>query len=256
MENKTNANYWTIDIVYMLKVLRHKAWMILLVGVLTAAAGFSIASFAITPTYSSEVLLYVNNASSSSSSGNPNFSISSSEITAAQSLVKTYAEILNNRTTLSKVIEQTGVSYTYEELSGMIKTAPANNTEIMKVTVTATDPYEAARIANGIAEVLPIRVAGIIDGATMEVVSSAVPVLQKVAPSITKFTVYGFVIGIALSIGVVFAFAVLDDTIHSEDYVIQNYECPILARIPDLVNSADKRYGYYYQTQKRPESKE
>ena len=192
MENKTNGNFLVIDLVYIAKALWKKVWIILLSGILAGAAGFSIAAFAITPTYSSEVMLYVNNTSSSS--GNPNFSISSSEITAAQSLVKTYSEILKNRTTLQKVIDETGVSYTWEEVSKMIKTAPANKTEIMKVTVTAEDPYEAAMIANGIAEVLPIRVAEIIDGATMEVVSYAVPVLEKVAPSITKFTAYGLII--------------------------------------------------------------
>ena len=254
MENKTNGNFLVIDLVYIAKALWKKVWIILLSGILAGAAGFSIAAFAITPTYSSEVMLYVNNTSSSS--GNPNFSISSSEITAAQSLVKTYSEILKNRTTLQKVIDETGVSYTWEEVSKMIKTAPANKTEIMKVTVTAEDPYEAAMIANGIAEVLPIRVAEIIDGATMEVVSYAVPVLEKVAPSITKFTAYGLIIGIALAVGVVWIFALLDDTIHDEEYVIKNYECPILARVPDLINSGGKHYGYYYQKQDRNKSKE
>ena len=243
-----NTNeYYTIDILHIAKTLWQKAWMIILSGILAAIVGFCLSAFAITPTYSSSIMLYVNN--SSFSLGNTNFSISSSEITAAQSLVKTYSEILNNRTTLERVIDKTGVSYTYLELSEMIEAAPSNNTEIMKVTVTTRDPYESARIANGIAEILPVRVAEIVDGATMEVVDSAVPILDKVAPSITIYTIVGMMLGILIAVAVIAIMAIADNTIHDEEYVHQTYESPILARIPDLNRSGNKRYGYYYQTQ-------
>ena len=248
MENKTNE-YYTIDLTHILKTLLQKAWLIILAGILAAVVGFSIAAFVITPTYSSSIMLYVNN--SSFSLGNTSFSISSSEITAAQNLVKTYSEILNNRTTLERVIDKTGVPYTYRELSEMIVAAPSNDTEIMKVTVTTEDPYEAAKIANCIAEILPIRVSEIIDGASMEVVDSAIPELEKVAPSITVYTAVGLILGVILAVAVIAVMALLDDTIHDEDYVLQNYDCPILAKVPNLLNSGSKRYGYYYQTKNK-----
>jgi capsular polysaccharide biosynthesis protein len=194
-------------------------------------------------------MLYVNN--SSFSLGNTNFSITSSGITAAQNLVRTYSEILNNRTTLERVIDKTGVPYNYKELSKMIVAAPSNDTEIMMVIVTTEDPYEAAKIANCIAEILPIRVSEIIDGASMEVVDSAIPELQKVAPSITTYTAVGLVLGVLLSIIALVIFALMDDTIHDEDYVLQNYNSPILAKIPNLINSGGKRYGYYYQAKNK-----
>ena len=245
MENKTK-DYYTIDLAHIIKTLWHKAWLIVLSGFLAAVMGFSIAAFMIKPTYSSSIMLYVNN--SSFSLGNTSFSITSSEITAAQNLVRTYTEILNNRTTLEEVISKTEVPYSYRELSGMIVAVPSNETEIMKVTVTTEDPYEAAKIANCIAEVLPARVSVIIDGASMEVVDSAVPELQKVAPSITTYTAVGFVLGVLLSIIVLVILALLDDRIHDEDYILQNYDCPILAKVPDLLNSGSRHYGYYYQT--------
>ena len=248
MENKVNDNY-TIDIVHIAKALLHRAWLIILAGFLSAVIGFSISAFLITPTYSSSVMLYVNN--SSFTLGNTSFSISSSEITAAQNLVKTYSEILNNRTTLERVIDKTGVSYSYRELSGMIAARPSNDTEIMKVTVTTTNPYESAKIANCIAEVLPIRVSEIIDGASMEVVDSAIPEFNKVAPSITKYTAIGLVLGAVFAAAVIVVLALLDDTIHDEDFVLQNFDCPILAKIPDLINSGNKTYGYYYQAKNK-----
>lgn len=242
VENNNNKEYYTIDILHVMKTLWHRVWLIAISGILTAALGFCISAFVVTPTYSSSVMLYVNNTSFSV--GGTNVSISASQITAAQSLVKTYREILKNRTTLERVIDKTGVSYSYKELYKMIEAAPSNETEIMKVTVTTTDPYEAAKIANGIAEVLPIRVSEIIDGASMEVVDSAIPNLTKVAPSITKYTAIGLILGVLLSAAVLVVVAIMDDTIHDEDYILQNYDCPILAKIPNLLSSGSKHYGY------------
>ena len=79
----------------------------------------------------------------------------------------------------------------------------------------------------------------------MEVVDSAVPKLQKIAPSITKHTFIGLVIGAAIAAVGIVILALLDDTIHNEEYILENYDCPILAKVPDLVNSRGKRYGYY-----------
>ena len=242
MENK-KKEYYTIDLGHIFKTLWKRVWIIILAGVLVAALGLVISSFVITPTYSSSVMLYVNN--SSFSLGNTSFSISSSEITAAQSLVKTYSEILKNRTTLNMVIDKTGVPYTYKELTKMISAAPANETEIMRVTVVSTDPYEAAEIANCIAEILPKRISGIIDGATMEVVDSAVPNLEKIAPSRTTYTLVGFAIGVLLAVISLVIAAMMDDTIHDEEYILNNCEYPMLAKIPDLVNTGGKKYGYY-----------
>lgn len=256
MENKQKnvREYYTIDVLHIIKVLWKHLWIIALAGLVAAVVGFSYSSFVIDATYSSYVKLYVNNTSFSL--GNTNFSISASELSAAQSLVKTYGEILNSRSTMERIIDKSGVDYTWRELSNMISYSPSNNTEIMRVTVTCKDPYEASIIANTIAEVLPVRITEIIDGASMEVVDYAVPELQKVAPSITKYTATGLAIGVLLAAAVLVVLALLDDTIHDEEYIIRTYDYPILGVIPDLANPGGKSYGYYYQARRKSENTE
>lgn len=248
-DEKVSNDYYVVDLMHILKTLWHRAWIIVLAAILAAAAGFSYASFLLAPQYSSSIMLYVNN--SSFSLNNTSFSISSSEITAAQSLVKTYGEILDNRTTLERVKEKAGVDYSYRELSDMIDAYPSNETEIMKVTVTTDDPNTAATIANSIAEVLPIRIAEIIDGASMEVVDYAIANPNKVSPSITNYTAVGLIIGALISVVVLVIAAVCDDTIHGEEYVLQTYDYPILAKVPDLLGSGSKSYQYYSQKSAR-----
>lgn len=247
---KTEVNvkdYYVVDLSHIVKVIWHRIWIIGIVSFLVAAIGFSIAAFVITPTYSSSIMLYVNN--SSFNVGDLGFSISSSQLTAAQSLAKTYTVLLKNRTTLERVLDETGVQYTWEDLYDMIDSGPVNETEVMRITVTSKNPYEAEKIANGIAKVLPQRVAEIVEGASMEVVDSAVADTEKVAPSITMYTLVGFVLGAIISVIVLIVMALLDNTVHDEDYVIKTYNYPILAKVPDLLDAGTKKYGYYYKRQ-------
>jgi len=127
----------------------------------------------------------------------------------------------------------------------MISAESVNGTEVFRVTVTSEDPYDSAKIANCIAEVLPKRISEIIEGSSMKVVDSAVVNLEKVAPSITKYTAMGGVLGILISFVIIVIMAIADDTIHDEDYILQNYEYPILAKVPDLFASDSKGYAYY-----------
>ncbi len=248
VSEKSTKEYYTIDLVHILKTVWKRVWIIVLSGLLAALIGFSCSAFIIPPKYSSEIMLYVNN--SSFSLGNTSFSISSSEISAAQSLVKTYIVMLKNRTTLEQVIQKTGVPYKYEELYGMVEAESVNETEVLKVTVTSEDPYEATKIVNCIAEVLPNRISEIIEGSSMEVVDAGVVNLQKVSPSITKYTAVGFILGVLLSTVIIAVLAMLDDTIHDEEYILKAYDFPILAKIPDLLNGSNHEYGYYYQRKK------
>lgn len=247
MENENKVQeYFTIDLVQLMKALWHRAWMIVLVGILMAGIGFSIAAFVVPAKYSTSIMLYVNN---SLGSNGQSTAISSSEISAARSLVKTYTEILKSRTTLERVIEKANSLRTYKELADMISAKSSNDTEFMLVSVVSENPTEAVVIANSIAEVLPARVSEIIDGASMKVVDTAVFNNEKVSPSITKYTAVGLFIGVLLASAIIVINTMLDDTIYDEDFIVQNYQYPILARIPDLMEVTNtKKYGYYYQS--------
>lgn len=239
-----NKEYYTIDVLHIAKMLWRQGWVVVLSGLLMAAMGFSLAAFVIAPTYSSQIKLYVNN--SSISLGNTSFSITSSEQTAAQNLVRTYGVILDSRSTLLRVKEEAGVDYSWKELSSMIEYQTANDTEIMQVTVTCEDAEHSYQIANTIATVLPRRIQEIIDGASMEVVDDAI-IGSKVGPSITRYTAIGLVLGVLLSVAVLTIAAVMDDTIHDEEYILNTYDYPILGKVPNLLNTGSKSYSYYSQ---------
>lgn len=233
----------SIDLTGLLKFLLQRIWIIIFCVIIFSCGGFGVARFMKTPMYSSSVLLYVNN--SSFNVGSANFSISSSQIDAAQSLVKTYTVLLNNRTTLNEVINKSGEDISYSKLSSMISASQVNNTEVLKVTVTSPNPYLSKKLVNCIAEVLPQRVSEIIHGSSMEIVDSGVANLSRVSPSYSSYTFRGFLIGILLSLVILCILFFMDSTIHDEDYLMRTYKYPILVTIPSLEESSGKKFGYY-----------
>ena len=237
-----------IDPVQLARALWSKALAIILVSAIFASCVLGFTAIFVTPLYKSEALMYVN--SNDISVGSTKLSISAAELSAAQSLVETYIVILNTRTTLNEVIEQTGVPYDYEDLREMISASSVNGTEIFSITVTSPDPKEAETLANAIAQVLPEKIASIVEGSSARIVDYAVEPAKKDSPSITKNTVIGFALGFILSCSVVVVLELMDDQIHDSDYLVQTYEIPVLAVIPDLLSNHSSN-EYYRSAEKR-----
>lgn len=241
-EKKTQQEY-EIDLLELAKALWAHIVPIALAAVVCAGLAFGYTKLLVTPTYKANALLYVN--SSDISVAGSKLSISASDLTAAKSLVDTYIVILNTRTTLNDVIAQSGVSYTYEQLKNMISASSVNSTEIFSVEVTSTSPQEAELLANTIATVLPEKIASVVDGSSVRIVDTAVVPSKKAGPSTGKNTVLGFLLGAVLSCGAVVVLYLMDDKIHSVDYLLDTFDLPVLAVIPDLTH--EENDGYYGQ---------
>ena len=233
MNNETGE--LEIDLLRMAQVLWKKAVGIVIAGVLAAAAALGYTAFFVTPLYKAEALMYVN--SNNISVGSTKVSISQAELSAAQTLVDTYIVILNTRATLSEVIAQTKVNYTYEQLKKMISAQSVNSTEVFSITVTSPDPKEAEVLANAIAQILPQKIASIVEGSSARIVDYAVEPSEKASPSLRGNMLLGFVIGVIGACAVVVIRELMDDLIHDSDYLIQTYDIPVLAVIPDLLSS-------------------
>ncbi|MCD8023460.1 MAG: Wzz/FepE/Etk N-terminal domain-containing protein, partial [Lachnospiraceae bacterium] len=171
----------------LLKLLLRNIWVIILTTLVLGGGAYLYSSRCITPLYQSSIKMYVNNTSNASDST----SITSSDITASQYLVETYTVVLTSYPTLSEVIEETGVSYTYEQLSSMISTSAINDTEVFRVTVTSSDPEEAAMLANAIAEIAPDEIMEVVSGSSVKVVEYARIATTISSPNCSRYAMMG-----------------------------------------------------------------
>lgn len=252
MENSENRGVIEIDLKRLLTVLWSRLWIILLTGVLFGGIALGYAWFFVTPTYSASTQLYVNNQVT----GSPGFS--SSQIAAAQNLADTYMVILESRSVLDEVAKRTGLSYSYEQLRKMVVSGALNETEVFQVDVICTNYQRAAQIANAIADVLPDKIAAVVDGSSVRVVDRAVEDPRRVGPSYRSYALLGAVLGCAVSMVLILAVELMDTTVNSEDYLTQVYgKFPLLAVIPGADNNRSKyqKYRYYKGNYESPQKK-
>lgn len=239
--------YVEIDLLKLAKAVMKKLWAIILAAIICGGAFLGYTMAFIEPEYEANAVIYVNN--NNVSVGGTDFVISSSSLTAAQELVNTYIVILNSRTTINKIIAEADVDRSYTEVKEMMEAAPVDSTEIFEIVVTSTDPQEATDIANAITQVLPNRIADIVDGSSVRIVDYAVVPATHSSPSYVLNTIIGIILGILFSTLIVVIRSLQDKFIREEGYLSGAYsDIPVLASIPDVSNPSSsyayKSYGY------------
>lgn len=253
MSNKNNGTEKYIEVNFG-DVFRHllkRSWIIAIATVLIGALSASFAYFFITPKYKASAMLYVNNnAVASGGMQNAGKSFDISDLNAAKSLVNTYLVILNSRNVLNNVISDADLDYSYKELLSMISAAPVNSTEVFEVVVTSDNPDEAEKIANSICKVLPGKIANIVESSSVRIVDYAVVPESKSSPNVVLYAIVGMVIGFFVSCIIIAIRKLLDKSIQSEDYLVNNYNFPVLAVVPDLNDRHNHSKDYYYYGRK------
>ena len=237
-----NNGETVIDLFELLGAFLKKIWLVVILTVAGAIVALAYTVLLVTPLYKSSALLYVNNSDFSLGS----VSISTADLSAAKSLVATYSVILKSRTVTNEGIEAAGVNYTYEQMIDMVEAKAVDNTEVFSITVTSSNPAEAEMLANMYAEILPNKIADIVNGSEPKIVDYAVVAAKRSSPSYLKNTVLGALLGFVIAAAIVVISYLRDDIIHSEEYLTKTYpNIPLLTVVPDLINTKSDGYGYY-----------
>jgi capsular polysaccharide biosynthesis protein len=242
-ENNNSSFIQTISIFDIFSLLISKCLWILLAGIIAATGIGLYTKLAIEPTYESYITMSVFNRALTD-----NNNVSSSEVTASEKLATTYTVILKSNTVLSAVIDDLKKDPKYADLDISLKDlknytqiTTVNNTQILKITVTTTDPVLSADIANTFAKVSPeimevtFPVGGVknLDGGEAK--------YSPVAPSLSKNCIIGFLLGALLLSAVYIIRMLLDTTIHEPEDMEKITKLPLLGTIPTMSISEDTK---------------
>lgn len=234
---------YELDLIEIINVILKHWWVLLVTAVAGIGLMFFYTRYVVVPEYESSVSFYVNNGQRSEDK------ISTSDISASQSLVDTYIVILKYGTTLDAVIEDTEIPCDTTELSKKIRCSSINDTEIFQVTVSDPSPEQAARIARSIEKILPDKVSEVIEGSTVRIVRNPAVPSAPSSPNLMKNLILGGMAGLLLSCVYVALRFILDDRIRDASRMLkESYPYPVLAEIPEL--SAESK-GYYYSSYTR-----
>lgn len=137
----------TIDLVEVFYLLWGHILQIIACFLVGAILAFGFTYFVVTPTYQASASIYVVSASNDSI-------VNLTDLQVGSQLTADYQELMLSRPLLQDVIRNLELEVDYKAIAQQISITNTNDTRILKITVTDTDPQQAADIANELGIVL------------------------------------------------------------------------------------------------------
>ncbi|AND41939.1 YveK family protein [Cytobacillus oceanisediminis] len=186
-----------INLKDMFMVIKKRFWIVMIFSVIATAAGWF---------YSNDnktVLLYETSTNII--------------INAESGYRNTLQVIIKDTIVLDKVIRKLELERSPDSLAGSINVDSIDDTQVVKITVTDTNPERAADIANTTAKVFIEEIPNIMGFEDVRVLSEAkinpIPINED---NQNKIIIAAFIFGIIAGVGLIFLIDSLDDSIKSE----------------------------------------
>ena len=227
-----------IDLLEVFPVLLSRWLPIVVVGLVAAMLAGGGTLLFITKKYTASTTLYVYTNPKVNDTG----TITNSELSAAENLLKTYQAIIKSRTILSVVSQHLNEEHPeYESqnltVSALRKvtsvTVPAD-TKLLEIKAETADPQLSADIANTFARCVPDEIVRITKAGGVEIVDYAAVPKNPSSPSLTKNVAMGLLAGLVASAAFFVLRALLDTTIYSSEEIAKVTSCPVIGSIPHV----------------------
>lgn len=132
-----------LDLQHLIRVARRWWWLLLLAPLISGAVAYTVADRQ-QPLYSATVVLRINPPAGSSADF--------SALQLTQNLTETYRMTIVMSPVLDQVVRQLGLPYDSDELAEKSTATAVRDTQLVRLSVSDTDPGQAALIANTMAE--------------------------------------------------------------------------------------------------------
>ena len=235
MESAVKASVEIKDLINV--ILRNLVFIIVSVIVATAAAAV-FTYFVMDEMYEASAVMII---SSTDTSETKTTDMTVNDYTLNVKLVNSYRVLCTTDRILEQVIGKLGLKMTPKALSGKIAVTAQSETEIIKISVTDTDPKKAKNIANTVVDVFKQEIPEIMKMDNVQILDYAKLPTAPVSPNKSMNISLGVIIGFIFGFGVSLLKDYFDNTIKSVDQLEAIYEAPVIGSIPYIdVNEVDK----------------
>lgn len=206
-----------------------KRW-IMIVAITLAATIISglVSFFVIDPVYETSTKLFIGKEESDETAYNTN------DIQMYQKLLQTYAQAIKTRDLVGRAIDD--LHYDLEEdnvIEGLTVT-PVTDTQILQISYKSKDPEEAKEILKTITQEFITTSKELVPNGNVKVLEEVQLPEDPVSPNKTMNIAIAFLLGLMVSVGLVFLLEYLDNTYKNKEQLEKDSDIPVLGTIPDL----------------------
>lgn len=220
-----------INIFELVHLLIRKLWILVISALVCAGLTFCYSFFSLTPLYTSTSTIYINNSSVASGE----MKISSSDISAAESLVNNVVAIVKSRSVLNLVYEDLGRTVKQDQLKNYLTAEVDTNTVMVKISVECDEPEKAQKICNSYVKCSQSRIEEIIENSGVKVVDQSDLPKKTSFPNHKTYIILGLLAGFVISAITVVVIDILDTRIDSaQDFQETFPDISIIGIIPNM----------------------
>lgn len=206
-----------------------KRWIMIVAITLTATIVSGVISFfVIDPVYETSTKLFIGKDESDEAAYN------SSDIQMYQKLLQTYAQAIKTKDLVGRATE----SLDYELEAGSVVEAltvtPVTDTQILQIKYRSKEPQEAVDILKNITQEFITTSKELVPNGNVRVIEEVELPENPVSPNKKMNIVIAFLLGLMVSVGLVFLLEYLDNTYKNKDQLEKELGIPVLGAIPDI----------------------
>ena len=207
-----------------------KRWTIIVAITLTATIISGIISFfVIDPVYEASTKVFVGKEE------NDNAAYNSSEINMYQQLLQTYAQAIKTKDLVNRAIS--GLKYDGLEARNVVESLtvnPISNTQILQIKYQSKDPNEAKDVLKSVTDEFIVTAKELVPNGNVRVIEEVELPQNPVSPNKKMNISIAFLVGLMVSVGLVFLLEYLDNTYKNKDQLEKDLGIPVLGAIPDV----------------------
>ena len=228
----------TISLKELFLTMKKRIMLIITITIIAMVVTGLVSYFVLTPVYKSSTQILVNQSKTDDTTF-----YNTNEVQTNIQLISTYSVIIKSAAILNNVKNELGLNISVSQLNSKISVESAQNSQIMTVSVTDSDPVIALEIANKTAEVFKKEIAEImnVNNVTVLPLANDQENQSPVSPNSPLNIVTSAAIGLLIGIGLAFLLEYLDNTVKSEQDIERLIEIPVLGAITTIDDNFDSK---------------
>lgn len=206
-----------------------KRWIIIVAITLVATIISGVLSFfVIDPIYETSTKVFIGKEESDDAA------YSSSDINMYQQLLQTYAQAIKTKDLASRALEELDYDLSPGSVIGSLTVTPITSTQILQISYKSKDPKEAKDVLKSVTEEFIVTAKELVPNGNVRVIEEVELPESPVSPNKTMNIAIAFLLGLMVSLGLVFLLEYLDNTYKTKEQLEKDIDIPVLGEIPDM----------------------
>lgn len=206
-----------------------KRWILIVSITLVATLISGILSFfVIKPTYEASTKVFVGKEESSLEGYNTN------DIQMYQKLLQTYAETIKTNEVIQAAINNTNADLSVKDVKDSLTVTPIADTQILQIKYKNNDPEVAKSILENITNEFVILSKELVPNGNVRVIEAVQLPEDPVAPNKKMNIAIAFLLGLMVSVGLVFLLEYIDNTFKTKENLERELSIPVVGLIPSF----------------------